>query len=487
MHEQNQKVKKNTLKIGSFSIILSLVVLAIVIAANLLVSSLPGWLIRPDTTSDGLYTISDATKEIVAGLETDVTLYHITQPDNADPTVQEILQRYADMSSHIKVEEVDPVAKPTFVSEYSSSEQIAENSVIAVSDKRNTIIDGNTLYMYKLPGDDTNYYTRSEYEYYYQIYAYQGQYLSAEEFFFGENELTRAIDYITMEELPILYVVGGHGELELSESFASAVADENVEMRDLTLLSGEAQGVPEDAAAVMINVPQADITQEELEILKTYLDGGGNILLTTFFQFCTADTVPNIAALTEYMGLTATADVVFEGDTAKYSQSPNIIFPTLSNEGLGANLSSTNINTYMVNAHPITDTGANENVTAVPLMTTSDTSYLSADAEKEEKATASFTLAWEATLNEGGKLIWFGSPYVFSDDFLQANVQVLAATLQQIGEKPTAVSIVGKAVPTSTLEVQQADITTWFIVMVVAVPLIPLITGFVVWFLRRRR
>ena len=83
MHEQNQKVKKNTLKIGSFSIILSLVVLAIVIAANLLVSSLPGWLIRPDTTSDGLYTISDATKEIVARLETDVTLYHITQPDNA--------------------------------------------------------------------------------------------------------------------------------------------------------------------------------------------------------------------------------------------------------------------------------------------------------------------------------------------------------------------------------------------------------------------
>ena len=140
----------------------------------------------------------------------------------------------------------------------------------------------------------------------------------------------------------------------------------------------------------------------------------------------------------------------------------------------------------MANAHPITNTES-ENVTAVPLMTTSNMAYLSAEAEKEDKTTASFTLAWEATLKEGGKLIWFSSPYLFSDNFIQANSQILAAVLQQAGEKPNAVSIVGKAVPTSTLDVSQGDITTWFIVMVVAVPLIFLITGFVVWFLRRRR
>ncbi len=487
MNEQNNKSKKHTLKIGSFSIVISLVVLAVVIAANLLVSSLPAWLIRPDTTKGGLFTISDTTKEIAAALDTDVTLYHITQPDNANVTVQEILQRYADMSTHIKVVEIDPVAKPTFISEYTSAEQIAENSIIAVSDKRSTIIDGNALYMYKLPGDDINYYSRSEYEYYYQMFAYQGKQLSAEEYFFGENELTRALDYVTTEELPVLYVVGGHGELQLTETFASAVADENVEMRDLTLLAGETQGVPEDAAAIIINVPQTDITEEELTILKTYLNAGGNILLTTFFQFCTADTVPNIASLAEYMGLTATADVVLEGDNTKYYQSPSIIIPTLTEQGLGSNLPSTNISTYMANAHPITNTQSNENVTTVPLMTTSDTAYLSAEAEKEDKASESFTLAWEATLKDGGKLIWFSSPYLFSDNFIQSNSQILAAALQQIGEKPNAVSLVGKAVPTSTLDVSQGDITTWFIVMVVAVPLIFLITGFVVWFLRRRR
>ncbi|MBS5725423.1 MAG: Gldg family protein, partial [Clostridiales bacterium] len=434
MNEQKKQNKK-ALRIGSFSIIISVVVLAIVIAANLLVSSLPGWIIRPDTTAEGMFTISDATREIVDALETDITLYHVTQPENADPTVQEILQRYADLSSHIKVMEIDPVEQPTFLSQYTTSD-LAENSIIAVSDKRSTVIDGNNLYMYMLAGDDLNYYTQTEYENINSAYlTYYGQYVSATEYFFGENELTRAIDYVATDELPVLYVVGGHGEIEFTETFTSAVADENVELRELTLLSGEEQGVPEDAAAILLYVPQMDITAEELDVLKAYLDGGGNILLFTLYQYCTADTMPNLAALTEYMGLAATGDMIMEGDSARYYQVPYMIIPTLTEQGLCANLSSTNITTLMFAAHPITNTESNENVTAVPLMTTSDAAYLSAD---EEQTASSFTIAWEATLNEGGKLIWFGSLSVLDEGYLNMHSSLLAAMLQEVCDKPTA-------------------------------------------------
>lgn len=71
MNEQ-KKQNKQALRIGSFSIIISVVVLAIVIAANLLVSSLPGWIIRPDTTAEGMFTISDTTKEIVDAWKLDI-------------------------------------------------------------------------------------------------------------------------------------------------------------------------------------------------------------------------------------------------------------------------------------------------------------------------------------------------------------------------------------------------------------------------------
>lgn len=484
MNEQKKLKNKKALRIGSFSIGLSVLVLAIVIAANLLVGSLPAWIIHPDTTPEGMFTIGETTKDIVADLETDVTLYHIAQSANVDTVVEEILQRYADLSSRIKVTQIDPATNPTFVSEYTKAEKLAENSIIAVSDKRSTVINGSSLYMYKLPMDDANYYTQSEYDAINQQYAmYYGQYISATQYFFGENELTRAIDYVAADAIPVLYTVGGHGETEFGETFTSAVADENVELRDLTLISGEKQEVPEDAAAVLLYMPQTDISEEELTILKTYLTEGGNILLSTYYTACTADTMPNLAALTEYMGLSATANVVMEGDTAKYSQYPYYIIPTLGTEGLCQNLASTNINTLMIAAHPITNTQSNENVTAVPLMTTSDKAFL----DQNESETGTYTLAWEATLNDGGKLIWFGSPSVLDENVLSVHAPLLAATLQQICEKTSAVSIVGKNIPTATLDITQADATTWFTVMVIAVPLIPLVTGFVIWLGRRRK
>ena len=59
--------------------------------------------------------------------------------------------------------------------------------------------------------------------------------------------------------------------------------------------------------------------------------------------------------------------------------------------------------------------------------------------------------------------------------------------LQQVCDKPTAVSIVGKTNPSSVLDSTQVDRYTWFAVMVVAVPLTFLVVGFVIWFRRRRR
>ena len=161
-----------------------------------------------------------------------------------------------------------------------------------------------------------------------------------------------------------------------------------------------------------------------------------------------------------------------------------MIIPTLTEQGLCANLSSTNITTLMFAAHPITNTESNENVTAVPLMTTSDAAYLSAD---EEQTASSFTIAWEATLNEGGKLIWFGSLSVLDEGYLNMHSSLLAAMLQEVCDKPTAVSIVGKTNPSSALDITQEDMNVWFTVMVVIVPLASLTIGFVIWFRRRRR
>ena len=495
-----QKRNKKALWNGSLSILLSAAVLAVVIVFNLLIDQLPASLLRPDTSREGVLTLGESTKNVTDALTEDVTLYHIVQPDNTDPRVEELLARYASLSSHITVETVNPVTRPTFTAEYTSGETLSENSIIAVSGKRSTVVDGSALYKYRLPGDELNLYSQAEYQYYYEQYAiYMGQELSATPFFFGENEVTRAIDYVTTDTLPVLYALTGHGEAEAGDALQAAITAENVELRDLSLVSEAASGgVPQDAAAVFVNAPEQDITEDELKLLIAYVDRGGSVLMTTYYELCTAEDAPNLAALASHMGLTGISDVVLEGDESRYTTSnPYMLLPIVTSNGMNASLSSTNITLYMYACHPIVQTGEDDLINAVPLLTTSDKAFLMSELQAqieggnesptlEDVSTSTLALGWQATREGGGTLYWFGAPQMFDESFVSANSPLLAAFLQTACEKPAAVSIVGKEVPSSVLDITQADLNLWLPILMVAVPLVPLAIGFTVWFRRKR-
>ncbi len=97
--------------------------------------------------------------------------------------------------------------------------------------------------------------------------------------FAGENALTSAISYVTSDDLPKLYLLEGHGESALSDTFSTAVEQENLMMDTLSLLTLEA--VPEDADCVMIYAPTSDISADEKDRLLSYLQGGGTLMLIT--------------------------------------------------------------------------------------------------------------------------------------------------------------------------------------------------------------
>ena len=90
-----------------------------------------------------LYT--SETKNVASSLTEDVTLYLLAEDGSEDATLNELLTRYADLSSHIKYEKKDPVLNPSFASSY-TDEDLASNSVIVVSDKRSKVIPYSDLY-----------------------------------------------------------------------------------------------------------------------------------------------------------------------------------------------------------------------------------------------------------------------------------------------------------------------------------------------------
>ena len=206
---------KKLLKKGSYSLAFTVVILAIAVFLNLLISELPSSATKIDVSENKLYSIGDETKNVASSLTEDVTLYLLAEDGSEDATLNELLTRYADLSSHIKYEKKDPVLNPSFASSY-TDEDLASNSVIVVSDKRSKVIPYSDLYESSVN---------------YQTYSMETT------AFDGEGQVTSAIAYVTTEDLPILYTLTGHEENDLDSSMQSAIEKENIEVQELNLLT----------------------------------------------------------------------------------------------------------------------------------------------------------------------------------------------------------------------------------------------------------
>ncbi len=75
---------------------------------------------------------------------------------------------------------------------------------------------------------------------------------------------------------------------------------DNMEYESLSMLSLDA--VPEDAAVVLINAPSSDLGDDETDALIAYLQGGGNVVLTT--DYIEDGSMGNLLRMTAAMGLT---------------------------------------------------------------------------------------------------------------------------------------------------------------------------------------
>ena len=74
-------VKQNRIAFqgGSYSLMMTAVVLALLVVVNILVSALPTNLTKYDISASKLYSITSNTKVVVNALQDDVTIYWIVQ------------------------------------------------------------------------------------------------------------------------------------------------------------------------------------------------------------------------------------------------------------------------------------------------------------------------------------------------------------------------------------------------------------------------
>lgn len=453
---------------GSYAIVLTCIVLALLVVVNLLANALPANLTKLDISSSKLYSVTSNTKAVVNALEQDVTVYWIVQSGKEDDVIDNLLAKYESLSDHIEVVKRNPDVYPAFAKQY-TDETVSNNSLVVVSGEKYRYVPYSDIYVS-------------------QGSAYSYSYTTS---FDGEGAITSAIDYVVSTDLPILYTLEGHGEADLPETFADQLEKENVRTQTLSLLTVDE--IPEDAAALMIYAPASDISAEEAKMLTEYVKSGGKLLVSAG---PVADgELTNLYGILSDYGVTAAQGIVSEGDREHYAfQAPYVLLPDLANSDITSPLAEKNYRAIVPIAAGLQ---LSEDSEAVSLLDTTDLAYSKIAGyqqttyEKEEgDIDGPFSLAVDIQDHSSGRIIFFSSSYLLDDMYNAyssgANNDLVMNALSALMGERQAMAIRSKSLNYNYLTISESAASLIKLVMIGLVPLCYLAMG-VVTVLEKRR
>jgi len=228
---------KRSSQLGTNTTILSVAVLAILVIVNFVGFRHHK---RFDLTTEKLYTLSDQTKQVVGGLQKDVTIVRFDKSPNA--ALDDQMAEYTSLSRHLKFQNIDPQQKPEVAQQYGATRM---GDVILASGLRKEHLETGAA---------------------------------------SEEDITSAIIKVTQDKLKTVCFVTGHGEKSLTDDgedgyshLDAGLKKENYVTRTLNLVSEN--GVASDCSVVVIAGPTQQFFPQEAEMLNQYLAGSGKGLI----------------------------------------------------------------------------------------------------------------------------------------------------------------------------------------------------------------
>lgn len=459
-------------KIGAYSSGMIVIAAILTVGVNIVVSQLPESMISIDVTSNKLYTLTDVTKEFVSDLTDDVTIYVLAGEEYKDDNLDKTIGKIEGLSNHIKISYIDPAVNPRFYSQYSSTEP-TYNSLIVAGPERSRVIDYNDIYEYEMDSS-----------YQYQITGYD-----------GEGQLTSALAYVTTDDMPKIYIITGHNELEFEGLYTQAIQKENIDYEELSLLKIES--IPDDAQAIILNAPTTDYSTDDVDKVINYLDKGGNAVIVPTW---TEDKLANYEKILDYYKVSLVDGMIIEGDSGMYYANPFYIFPQIDYDEITSSV--TNAAVFAPFARGLSYDEADETIHYTSLLESSTASYskvnlaTSSDYGKEEgDIDGPFTIALKAVkeLDDGGlsSAVIVATENLFTksaDDMVPGNnVKLFSSVLSALVEHESSVSIPIKSYDSSNLIFSRRVCALVGIFTIVIIPLFCLVIGFGIWFKRRKQ
>ena len=457
------------------------IVCAVVVILNIAASFIPDSVMVHDVTRRDFQLLTDQTKNFLTTLDQEVTIYIYSSEKNADENVVKMIRSYSE-NDKITVEYVDPETDSRFAFKYTKN-SLSEGSLVITSGDRFRVISENKIYTYSDPDMES--------------------YGFSPDGFDLEGQVTSAIDYVTTKNLPKIYEITGHDELLLAGSFLTAVNRENVEVSELSLVA--AGKIPADARGLLILAPKEDYSEEEIGLLRTYMEKGGNLYV--LLQWSEEPKERLNSFLSEY-GIKVENGIVSEGDANLYFQEPYYLIPEIQETSVTEGLSGSMALSVMSVGMKV------ENEAAEIILKTTDHAFLKKSSETEEQSgkeegdeTGEFVLGvflkktvdvtedsgdkTGAKVTRDAKLSVFASPYMTQETTNDAisgmNQKLFIQILGEMVSHKTPISIPTKAYTPRFVTVSESDSRFFGTILAGIIPGLTLIAGLVIWVVRRRR
>lgn len=492
---KNQKGKfraflgKRKFRFGWYATLITVLVIAVVVVVNMAAGAIENkFALSIDMSPNSITALSDQTLEILGQVDEEVHIYTVYQNSTQNENriqLEAIINKYCAKNGNIKMENIDPVSNPQKINGYTGSTSLSEGAVIMTNadESRVKVINASDFYEYRQNSST-------------------GQYSAS--FTKAESKLTAGLMYVISDDTPKVYFLTGHNELSSDNCsvLKEQLGNENYEVADLTLGAADA---PELAAGdtILVLSPKMDLTDDEYDTMKNWLEAGGRLMFAANYDV-DFEQLPNFSKLLALYNLGFKDGIVVEDQDSASSwfYRPDWIVPTIEEHDATASLTEGRL--ILPSARPVQYPDMPlSGIQYKNMLTSSDSSYVKSSVDEntdlltrtDEDELGSQILAMSAMRQnvedptKDIRIVLVGSSDIFADTVLvnsSNNINFILSSIQWMVNRDVNVSVRAKTAESTTLVVPDAG-TFWTLaaVCIIAIPVLVLVGGVLVW-LRRR-
>ena len=483
---EEEEIKSRKFKYGTLATVFTIIFIIAIVLVNVLLGYMTDRFVWEfDMTKEHLFEISEDTKEVIDDMTRNVTITVLADEtvfrdaDQMLSNIYEILQRYEALGGgKIKVRYVNPNMNPKIFEQYNELGDLGNNFLIIESDLRMKSLSPNSLYNIRVDDNDISYFVGLR----------------------AEQTITSALLFVTQDSVNTACWLRGHGEDYSKIQMDTILKKMNYDSQVIILAQDE---IPEECTLLLISSPQTDYSPDEIEKLDAFLKRGGDAIVALSPE--TSVALTNLTGFFEEWGVHYRSEFILD-NYQSISNMPFYVVPNISNiTNVTDRLNTKNYYALVPGCMPIdltgTETGSHN---LAILMTSSRRSYtkdlneitMGYDYDEANDPTGPFNmcvlseyLATDKNMNYTRGDILFCSAGMISDSVLEAsnflNGQFLEHVLDYISEYSDGVVIPDKTFESTTLNILSWQSRVVLYVVVIAIPLLILLAGILIWSKRR--